>query len=241
MLLGNAIPQPMSLIRSDFQPVGSDLPFAGYHQSRITNRWDVMEKALRQKVFAKLFFLFALAASLPAQILLAEDSVSNRKADKNTTEKKLTYEMEYPPTKKESIQDNYHGTMVEDPYRWLEDTESKETAAWVKAQNGVTFCYLESIAQRKKIHDRLTKLWNYERYAQPVKYGDRYFYSHNNGLQNQSVLYTSESLNAQREVLLDPNNLREDGTVSLAGWVPSDDGKYLAYSLASPEAIGIHG
>lgn len=172
-------------------------------------------------------FGFTLLAALVPKFAQAED------LGKIATGKSSSMEMEYPPTKKDSVKDDYHGTSVEDPYRWLEDTESDETAAWVKAQNGVTFCYLESIAARKKIHARLTSLWNYERFAQPVKYGERYFYSHNNGLQNQSVLYTSKSLEATREMLLDPNNLREDGTVSLSGWVPSDDGKHLAYGLAA--------
>jgi prolyl oligopeptidase len=141
--------------------------------------------------------------------------------------------MNYPTTKQVKVSDNYHGTTIQDPYRWLEDTESSETAAWVESQNKTTFAYLETIPLREKLRERLTKLWNYERYGQPIKYGSRYFFTHNNGLQNQSVLYTAESIESPRQLLLDPNTLRDDGTVALSGWVPSDDGKYLAYGLAA--------
>jgi len=139
----------------------------------------------------------------------------------------------YPFTKKIDVTDDYHGTTIQDSYRWLEDTESSDTAAWVEAQNKTTFGYLDTIPLRTTLLERLTKLWNYERYGQPIQYGSRYFYTHNNGLQNQSVLYTAQSIEAPRQMLLDPNTLRDDGTVALSGWVPSDDGKYIAYGLAA--------
>src|ERR1700757_2934817 len=100
----------------------------------------------------------------------------------------------YPEARKMDQVDDYHGVKVADPYRWLEDDNSAETRAWVEAENKVTFAYLDQIPQRKPIKDRLTRLWNYERYSAPQKEGGRYFFSKNDGLQNQSVLYTLESL-----------------------------------------------
>jgi prolyl oligopeptidase len=139
----------------------------------------------------------------------------------------------YPHAKTVDQVDDYHGTKVADPYRWLEDTDSADTHAWVEAENKVTFGYLEQIPYRKAIHDRLTKLWNFERYRVPQKQGGRYFYEHNNGLQNQNVLYVAESLNAEPRVLLDPNTLSSDGTVALVGHAVSEDGKLLAYGTAA--------
>jgi prolyl oligopeptidase len=122
--------------------------------------------------------------------------------------------IEYPQTHKIDHTDDYHGTVVADPYRWLEDVDSDETAAWVEAQNVVTFGYLEGISEREWIRERLTELWNYERYSIPWKDGGRYFYSKNDGLQNQSVYYMQETLDSEPVVALDPNKLSEDGTVS---------------------------
>ena len=139
----------------------------------------------------------------------------------------------YPHAKAGDQVDDYHGTRVADPYRWLEDTDSADTRAWVEAENKVTFGYLEQIPYRKAIHDRLTKLWNFERYRVPEKQGGRYFYEHNNGLQNQNVLFVADSLNAEPRVLLDPNTLSADGTVALVGHAVSDDGKLLAYGTAA--------
>ena len=139
----------------------------------------------------------------------------------------------YPTTKRVDHVDNYHGTKVVDPYRWLEDTNSEQTKSWVKAQNKVTFAYLDQIPQRKKLEKRLTELWNYERYGLPVKRGKHYFYTHNNGLQNQSVLYVTDGVRGKPRVLLDPNTLSKDGTVALASWVPSEDGSRMAIALAS--------
>ncbi|MEW6302918.1 MAG: prolyl oligopeptidase family serine peptidase [Verrucomicrobiota bacterium] len=139
----------------------------------------------------------------------------------------------YPATAKTNHVDDYHGTKVPDPYRWLEDDNSDATKAWVEAQNKVTFGYLEQIPQRTAIKERLTKLWNYERYGIPFKEGNRYFYSKNDGLQNQSVLYVADSLEAGPRVLLDPNKLSADGTVALSGYEISDDGNYMAYGLSS--------
>jgi prolyl oligopeptidase len=144
------------------------------------------------------------------------------------TAKKLVY----PESKKVDQIDDYHGTKVADPYRWLEDLDSADTHAWVEAQNKVTFAYLNDIPARAQIKQRLTKLWNFERYSLPYKQGSRYFYSKNNGLQNQSVLYTATALDAAPQLLLDPNTLSTDGTAALSGIEVSDDGKLLAYGIA---------
>ncbi|MBL4635787.1 MAG: S9 family peptidase, partial [Kofleriaceae bacterium] len=137
----------------------------------------------------------------------------------------------YPDTRREDVTDTYHGTTVLDAYRWLEDADSDETAQWVKAENKVTFGYLEKIPEREEIRKRLTKLWDYEKFGTPYKEGGRYFYSKNDGLQNQSVLYWAESLDAAPKVLLDPNTLSEDGTIALGGYSISADGKHIAYGL----------
>jgi prolyl oligopeptidase len=139
----------------------------------------------------------------------------------------------YPLSKKVDQQDNYHGTTVADPYRWLEDANSAETKEWVDAQNKLTQGYLAQIPAREAIKARLTKLWNFERYSVPYKEGGRYFYSRNDGLQNQSVLYTMKTLQDTPRVLLDPNTLAADGTVALAGAAVSPDGKFLAYSTTA--------
>ncbi len=139
----------------------------------------------------------------------------------------------YPQARRSDQVDDYHGTKVADPYRWLEDTDSAETHAWVEAENKLTFAYLDQIPYRQAIRDRLTKLWNYERFTTPSQYGGRYFFLHNTGLQQQNVLFVSESLNAEPRVLLDPNTLSADGTVALAGDAISDDGKLMAYAIAT--------
>jgi prolyl oligopeptidase len=140
----------------------------------------------------------------------------------------------YPPSKKVEQVDDYHGIKVADPYRWLEDADSPETKAWVEAQNKVTFGFLESIPERARLRERLTQLWNYEKFGVPFREGDRYFFTRNDGLQNQSVLYVGRTPDdPQARVLLDPNTLSSDGTVALTNYAVSDDGQLLAYGLAT--------
>ncbi len=138
----------------------------------------------------------------------------------------------YPDTKKGDVVDSYFGVEVADPYRWLENDTSQETAEWVKAENEVTYGYLEEIEFREEIKERFTELWNYPKYGVPFKEGGKYFFSKNDGLQNQSVIYIQETLDAEPKVLLDPNELSEDGTIALATSAVSKDGKYLAYATA---------
>ncbi|MEL6138853.1 MAG: prolyl oligopeptidase family serine peptidase [Cyanobacteria bacterium J06628_6] len=139
----------------------------------------------------------------------------------------------YPNSRRDDQTDTYHGVQIADPYRWLEDPNAADTKAWVKAQNEVTFGYLGKIEQTEKIKTRLTELWNYERYSSPFKRGGRYFYYKNDGLQNQSVLYTQPTLEDVAKVLLDPNTLSEDGTVALRSIAVSENGQYLAYGLSA--------
>jgi prolyl oligopeptidase len=139
----------------------------------------------------------------------------------------------YPPTRKSDQVDDYHGVKVADPYRWLEDLDSEETKAWVEAQNKLTFGYLAAIPARNPLKDRITRLWNYEKYGVPFKEGNRYFYFRNSGLQNQSVLYTVTGLDAPPKMILDPNTLSADGTVAVSGTQVSPDGKLLAYSISA--------
>lgn len=138
----------------------------------------------------------------------------------------------YPESKKENITDNYFGTTIADPYRWLENDTAKDVEAWVSAQNKVTQHYLSQIPFRDKIKNRLTEIWNFPKYSAPFKEGDFYYFSKNDGLQNQSVLYRQKGLNGEAEVFLDPNKLSDDGTVSLASLTFSKDHQYCAVGIA---------
>jgi prolyl oligopeptidase len=142
-------------------------------------------------------------------------------------------QLTYPVTRTIDCVEDYHGTSVADPYRWLEDPNSEETQAWIAAQNQVTDAYLQQLPIRETLKQRITQLWNYEKYGTPFKKHDRYFYFKNDGLQNQSVLYTLPSLEAEPRVLLDPNALSSDGTIALTGLAISEDAQWMAYALSA--------
>ena len=170
-----------------------------------------------------IFPLIALA------LVACNDSTKEKKEN---TQKEIA--LNYPETKKVDTVTNYFGTEVKDPYRWLEDDRSEETEAWVKAENKVTFDYLNQIPYRDSLKERLSKLWNYEKVSAPYKEGDYTYFSKNNGLQNQYVIYrykTGEDPSTA-EVFLDPNKFSEDGTTSLGGMSFSEDGKTLAYAIS---------
>jgi prolyl oligopeptidase len=169
--------------------------------------------------------IFAVVVYLNAQV--------GAQTQNTNTPQDMMKKNSYPVAKKIDQLDDYHGVKVADPYRWLEDLDSQDTRNWVEAENTVTFAFLESIPSRSAIKDRLTKLWNYEKYSVPFKEGNRYFYTRNSGLQNQSVLYTVTSLDGVPKEVLDPNTLSTDGTVALSGMQVSNDGKLLAYSLSA--------
>jgi prolyl oligopeptidase len=178
-------------------------------------------KRMNKLIHALLASLFLAACSKPAPepVEMAQEGAGESAA------------LVYPATEKVDHVDHYHGTDVPDPYRWLEADvrESEAVASWVEDQNRVTFAYLDSIEERSAITARMKELWDYERYSLPVHEGERYFYSYNNGLQNQDVIYTMTGLDAEPELLVDPNTWSEDGTVALASYFPSPDGKYMAF------------
>jgi len=138
----------------------------------------------------------------------------------------------YPAAPRVDQVDEYHGVRVADPYRWLEELDSPQTRKWIEDQAALTEAYLKGLPQRASLRQRLDSLQNFERYSAPWREGDRWFWFHNSGLQNQSVLYTAQSLGGPARVLLDPNTLSEDGTVALTGTAVSQDGRFLAYGLA---------
>ncbi|WP_299098317.1 prolyl oligopeptidase family serine peptidase [uncultured Winogradskyella sp.] len=153
---------------------------------------------------------------------------------KNETENVKPISIDYPETNNVNVVDTLFGEAIVDPYRWLEDDKSKETEDWVKAQNSVTFGYLDNIPYREELKERLTKLWNYEKIGSPFKEGDYTYFYKNDGLQNQYVIYRYKT-NADpstAEVFLDPNTFKEDGTISLGGTSFSKDGKTLAYAIS---------
>ncbi|MCU0333627.1 MAG: prolyl oligopeptidase family serine peptidase [Chitinophagaceae bacterium] len=141
-------------------------------------------------------------------------------------------QLQYPATRKQAQTDNYHGTTVADPFRWLEDDNSAETKAWVEAQNKVTNAYLAAIPFRSRVQKRLEELWNYPKYGSPYKRGAYYYFSKNDGLQNQSIIYRQKGLDGQPEVFFDPNKLSADGTAALGGLAFSKKYKYVSYLVA---------
>ncbi|WP_201750160.1 prolyl oligopeptidase family serine peptidase [Tautonia marina] len=140
--------------------------------------------------------------------------------------------LDYPEAARGDVVDDYHGTPVADPYRWMEDIDSTETRAWVEAQVALFDSYIADVPARKRIEDRLTQLWDYEKFGIPFEKGGRYFYSYNSGLQNQNVIYSTPSLAADAQVLIDPNTFSADGTIALAGLAPSKDGSKVAYAVS---------
>lgn len=142
-------------------------------------------------------------------------------------------QLRYPEARRSDQVDDYHGTRVADPYRWLEDVDAPETRAWIEAENALTFGFLARIPQREAIRRRLTALWDYTRYGTPFKKRGQYFFFRNDGLQNQAVLYHQASRDAEPAVLLDPNTFSPDGTVALSALALSEDARYLAYATAA--------
>lgn len=173
---------------------------------------------------------FILPKALIGLVLLGFVACQDQNTQSDNIEFK-TINVEYPTTYQDkSVLEDYHGTQVADPYRWLEDDSSEETGDWVDTQNKVTFDYLSKIPYRQKIKDRFEKIWNFEKYGTPFKRGDSYYFFKNDGLQNQYVLYRQKGDDS--EVVLDPNTFSDDGTSSLAGYGFSKNGKYLAYQIS---------
>ena len=186
-----------------------------------------MYRSIRPRLAAAIFLLVG------GMFLLTYASLTLAQNGSTGAAQKMIKPLSYPAARKSDQVDDYHGVKVADPYRWLEDLDSEETRNWVEAENKLTFGFLNEIPARSAIKDRITRLWNYERFGVPFREGKNYFYSRNSGLQNQAVIYTVTSLDGQPALLLDPNTLSTDGTVALSGMAVSDDGKLLAYSLSS--------
>lgn len=177
--------------------------------------------------------LLAPLASLAVITALTACSGEEQTVQQSAEKEQAQVALSYPDTKRQDVTDNYHGTEVADPYRWLEDDvrENPEVAEWVKAQNKVTNEYLNSMPERKQIEHRMTELWDYAKVGMPTKKGDRYFLRMNSGLQNQYPVYMTESLDAEPKLVMDPNTWSEDGTVALADTNISPTGKYIAYGI----------
>ncbi|WP_263368004.1 prolyl oligopeptidase family serine peptidase [Edaphobacter bradus] len=160
-----------------------------------------------------------------AALLSADMTMNASAAEKGTL-------LNYPKAHTVEQVDDYFGTKVHDPYRWMENVDSPEVKSWVEEENTLTQSWLNQVPGREAMHRRMMELVNFERYTAPVRKGARYFYSHNKGLQNQNVLYWQEGLNGEPKVLLDPNTMSADGTVALSGMSVTDDGRLAAYSIA---------
>lgn len=178
------------------------------------------------KHFISLVSVAVLAACSPQQQSASSDHVAEQQQSAQAPT-----QLTYPETARGEVSDDYFGTKVADPYRWLEDDRSAETEAWVKQQNEVTFSYLEQIPYRQEIADRLSSMWNYEKVGAPFKEGDYTYFYKNDGLQNQYVVYRTDA-EGNTEVFLDPNTFSEDGTTSLASLSFSKDGSIAAYAIS---------
>ena len=171
----------------------------------------------------KVLVLVMLVAALLALALASSESSSGQ----NESGK-----WNYPEARQGDVVEDYHGTKVPDPYRWMEDPDADETMAWVEAQNKITREYIDRSPVRQELEARLTELWNYPKYGPPRKKGDRYFFSKNDGLQNQAVLYMVQELEGEPIEIIDPNRLSEDGTTAITNQAFSEDGTLLAYGLS---------
>jgi prolyl oligopeptidase len=191
--------------------------------------------SVRRSLFAFLLVAVALGAAAIAPIVSRSTAQSVAPATTSATGAAASKDpkLVYPESKKVDQADEYFGTKVADPYRWLEDDKNPEVQAWIEAQNKVTFAYLDRIPYREKLKARLTELYNYPRISAPFRRGDTYFFTKNDGLQNQSVYYIQKGVNGKPEVFLDPNKFSADGTSVLSAFSLSKDGTYLAYGIST--------
>lgn len=172
--------------------------------------------------------IFAITTLLIFNIIF----ISCNENKEDTPQNHMKEKIEYPETRKDDVVEDYHGTKIADPYRWLEDDDSEETEDWVKRQNAVTEAYLSEIPFIDDLKSRYEELWDYEKFSAPFKEGDHYYYFKNDGLQNQSVIYTTDDLSEEGEVFLDPNTFSDDGTASLGSMSFNKDGSKVAYLVS---------
>ena len=172
---------------------------------------------------------FTIALTLAACGKQDEASTTTAPAAATTTAAEAIV---YPAAKTVEQTDNYHGVTVSDPYRWMEDLDAPDLKTWIDAENSLVNDYLADVPDRDQIKSRLREIWNYERFGVPEKHGDNYFFTRNDGLQNQAPIHVQQGLEGSSRLLIDPNTLSADGTVSLSEWAVSGDGKYFAYSLS---------
>jgi prolyl oligopeptidase len=182
-----------------------------------------------RSLFAFAFAAVVLSLAAVGPFWQPSEAQNLASSSRSTSDPKIVY----PESKKVDVVDDYFGTKVADPYRWLEDETSAETKAWIDEQNKLTFSYLDRIPYREKLKARLTELYNYPRISAPFRRGDTYFFTRNTGLQNQSVYYIQKGVNGEPELFLDPNTFSKDGTTTLKAFSLSKDGKYLAYGVSS--------
>src|SRR5262249_25175981 len=181
--------------------------------------------------------LFEVAMHLPARriaslIFVCTLTTSAQHSSAQSPAGSEASRFRYPQPRKSDTVDDYFGTKIADPYRWMEDLNSAEVKQWVDAENAVTFKYLDALPQRDAIKTRITALWNYPKVTMPRYEGRRWFYSRNSGLQRESVVFTGERLTGSEAVAIDPNALSPDGSIALSGYTPSPDGRRLAYGQA---------
>ena len=190
--------------------------------------------SVRRSLFAFLFVAAILGAAAIAPIVTRSwaQSVAPASTSASGTATSKDPKLVYPESKKVDQVDDYFGTKVADPYRWLEDDRKPEVQAWIEAQNKVTFGYLDRIPYREKLKARLTQLYDYPRISAPFRRGDTYFFTKNDGLQNQSVYYIQKGVNGAPEIFIDPNKFSPDGTSVMRGFSLSKDGKYVTYGIA---------
>jgi len=184
-----------------------------------------MKKSAKSSAISVRRHLFTIVSSLLVLACIALVPVISRVRANDS-------KIAYPVTKKVEVVDDYFGTKVPDPYRWLEDERSPETRSWVEAQNALTFSYLDKIPYREKLKQRLTQLYNYPRISAPFRRGNTYFFTKNDGLQNQNVYYIQKGLTGKAEEFMDPNKFSADGTTVLSAFSLSKDGKYVAYGMS---------
>ena len=187
------------------------------------------------KIKKALSFFLCLILSFSLILILLECSKKDENKNKNTESDKKDNQLvkiEYPATKIESVKETLHNVEITDPYRWLEDSENEDVKKWTEEQNKLSKGYIHKIKSRENIKKRITDLWNFPKMSLPHKKGEYYFYTHNDGLQDQSILYVKKGLDGEAKVVIDPNTLSEDKTKSLDYWYPSKDGKLMIYGLS---------